>query len=796
MPRLLSSRSIYSILLAGSLALPMAVVNLTFAQDTPAPATPAPATPATPAPATPAAGGDAGTPATPAPATPATPAAGDAGATPAPAATPAVNLPENEPLQDSIENFWHYAKIARYDVAAAEGKRILDANTEPTLLLGMFEKVADLHHDNLDVCLIRWQGVPAMSDISTQLINALNKGHDARRADPTYIEANIKLLSENERGYVLAVDRLRDSGELAVPIMIDDLMDGTKATYHAPIRRALRDLGLSAVNPLLAATEMKNESTLMTVIDTLGDLGYDVAVPYLAKLQQDPSQPQDVKAALGDAMRRLRISDPSSLNPAQEFYDLAEKFYYDNSAVRAEKKNPIGRIWYWGEDKHLTFVAVPQPIFHDVMAKRAAEYALKLTQGSGDVSDSALALWVSAAFQDEAELPAGQKDATLAADAPTAHYWGSSVGTKYLNMALSRANRDRNAAVAIRVVQSLQDVGGQANLFGGTEHPLMDALVFPDRLVRYEAAFALANALPRQSFVGEERVVPLLAEALSQTGSATVLVMAPTQDQLNGLMDGLKGQGYTVVGGKTPEEAVANAAARPTVDAIVMPEEAGTDAIQQLEALSMQTPRLERAVKVIITKSKATPFAVQAVTDPTISTTQANPTDLPSLKAAIEDARKRGGSLPLDADTATKYATKAADLLAKIAINRSPVYDIGSAQPLLLAALDDSRADIVKDDCTVLGLMDGQDIQPALLQKATTDATPDEIKVATFKALSTNARNFGNKLNDDQVAVVQKTVATAPNLDVKTAASEARGALDLPADQAKKLIMDQSKVTN
>ena len=81
-------------------------------------------------------------------------------------------------------------------------------------------------------------------------------------------------------------------------------------------------------------------------------------------------------------------------------------------------------------------------------------------------------------------------------------------------------------------------------------------------------------------------------------------------------------------------------------------------------------------------------------------------------------------------------------------------------------------------------------------EKTAAEARGLGVKVATFKALSTNARNFGNKLNDDQVGVVQKTVATAPNLDVKTAASEARGALDLPADQAKQLIIGQSKVTN
>jgi len=120
-----------------------------------------------------------------------------------------VNLPENEPLKDSVESFWHFAKIARYTVAAAEGQRVLSSNTDPVLLLQMFEAVAARHFDNLDVALIRWQGVDPMKDVSTQLIGVLNKGHDARKADPKFIEENIKLLSQNERGYDLAIDRLQ-----------------------------------------------------------------------------------------------------------------------------------------------------------------------------------------------------------------------------------------------------------------------------------------------------------------------------------------------------------------------------------------------------------------------------------------------------------------------------------------------------------------------------------------------------------------------------------------------------------
>ncbi len=796
MPRLpapLSFRSIRTLALAAALAVP-AMALPAFGQD--APATPAPATPpAAPGgdtpPATPPAapGGDA--PATP-PAAPGGDAATTAPAAGAAAAPSPVNLPANEPLKDSVDSYWHYAKVARYDVAAAEGQRVLGQNPDPDLLLSIFEAVAADHHDNLDASLLRWQGVDPLRDTTTQLINVLAKGHMARRADPKYIGQNIDLLAVNDRGYDIAIERLRDSGELAVPIMIADLMDPAKANVQPAVRRGLRDLGLPAVNPLLAATEMKDEQTLMTVVTVLGDLGYDAAVPYLDRLARSEATPADVRQAANDAMRRLRVADPDSLSPTDQFYDLAEKFYYDNAAVRVDKHLPTGRIFYYTEGKGLTFKEVPQPIFHDVMAKRACEYALRLSTSN----DAALSLWLASDYQDEADLPAGQKDPTLPADAPSAHYYGSLSGTRYLNTVLARANRDRSAPVAIRAIQSLQDIGGQANLFGAGPSPLIDALQFPDRLVRYEAAFALASALPREPFAGQERIVPLLAEALSQTGAANVLVMAPTRELLASLTDGLKGAGYNVVGGINPSEAVAESAKRPAIDAILIPEDVGPTAINQLQLLSAQTPRLQRAVKVIITRTKASPYTVQAVTDTTMATTQAKTTDIPALKIAIDDARKRGGLLPLDETTASKYATRSADLLTQIAINHSPVFDVKIALPLLLSALDDVRPEIVKDDSTVLGVIDSPEVQRALLTKAGDDHTPDDLKIATYKGLATNARNFGNQLGGDDIAALQKSVATAPNVEVRTAAGEARGALNLPAEQAKTLIVAQATTSN
>jgi HEAT repeat protein len=708
------------------------------------------------------------------------------------AAAPDAAAPQTESLKDSVDNFWHYGKIARYDVAATEAQHILSQNADPLQLLTVFEAVAAQHHDNLDEWLLRWQGVDELSAPTTQLITILAQGHNARRNDPKYIEQNIQLLATNQRGYDLSIDRLRESGELAVPMMIDYLRDPSKTQYHGSIRRALRGLGLSAVNPLLAATEMRDEQTLITIVSALGDIGYDVAVPYLARLIQLDSVPASVKAAASDALHKLRVDDVSKLNASDLFYDLGDRFYYDNAAVRADKRLPVGYVWYWTENNGLTKIDVPQSIFHDVMSKRAAEYSLKLGESRSD----ALSLWLAADYQDEADLPAGQTDPTLAPGTPSAHYFGTAAGIRYLNEALARANKDRNSPVAMKVITSMQEIGGQANLFGAGDHPLMDSLRFPDRLVQYEAAFALAAALPSQQFSGQEHVIPLLSEALSQTGAASVLVVVQTQDELNGLVDGLRTSGYNVVGGITPEQAVAAAAARPTIDAILISEDIGPTAIARLSLLAGQTSRLDRAVKVIVTKTKASPYSVQAVNDPMLYTTQVALTDTAGLKAAIEGARQHGGLLPLDAATADRYATRAADLLAKIAVNRSPVFDLTVALNLLLTALDDSRPDIVKSDATVLGLVDSPEIQPALLAKASDDKTADDLKIAVYKALATNARNFGNKLTSGQVTTLQNVVATAANVDVRTAAAEARGALNLPADQAKLLIMQQSKTSN
>jgi hypothetical protein len=69
------------------------------------------------------------------------------------------------------------------------------------------------------------------------------------------------------------------------------------------------------------------------------------------------------------------------------------------------------------------------------------------------------------------------------------------------------------------------------------------------------------------------------------------------------------------------------------------------------------------------------------------------------------------------------------------------------------------------------------------------------VKISLYNSLATNAKFFGNLLDPQQVQSLQKTVDEAQNLEVRSAAAEAHGALNLPADQAKGLIVEQSQTT-
>ncbi len=714
-------------------------------------------------------------------------AAGEGAAAPA-GSQPAVA----SELSRLAEDFWHYASIGRYDLAKSQAEKILAGSADANAVLDAFEAViagrnrlvASERRVELYERLLAWQRVGELRDSSAKLLSLFNKAKQTRRADVAFIEANIQRLSVNARAYMLAMEQLRQSGELAVPIMLNYLRDPAKKSQYIAIRSALRDLGQKSLNPLLAATEMKDWTTLLWVVSALGDIGYDNAVPYLVRLYQSKETPEAVKSAVRESLLRLNVANPGELSVAQLYFDLAERFYYGKASIVVEPGSDVGFMWTW-TDRGLSKQNVPAAVFNEDMALRCCEYALRADATHGEV----VSLWLAAAYKREVELPEGAADPMWDEKHPTPHFYAVNAGVAHLNPVLARSLRDHNAAIALKAIKSLQEIVGSSSFLAeGEDKPILTALRYPDRRVRFEAAFAVAQALPQAPFTGQDRVVPILAEALAQTGKPGVLIAAKSQDRLNELK-GVLAAGYKTAGGATADAAIAAAGVISGVDIVIVDED--NPGIDRLFSAVRDNVRLAGAGLLIrVTSEVASPYAVLSQTNPMVSVTAAKDE---GLAAAVEAARKRAGGLPMDEALATTYALRSAELLAKLAISRGQVLDLNVAQSALLSGLEDSRPEVIRASGGVLALLNSNQAQIGLLAKAMDEKTPDELKIALFKNLSTNAKFFGNLLDGSRVAALTNFVGVTVGLDVRSAAGEAHGALNLPADQVKTLILDQSK---
>lgn len=710
----------------------------------------------------------------------------------APATQPASGAQGSGSLRNDVEDFWHFAKIARYDAANARAQSIINSGANPSDVLSAFESAAAKRPgqtgsgDDLTQYMVRFESTPELAESAKALQKILVEGRYARRADAGFITQNIERLIVNQIGYANGLANLRNSGEMAIPLLLEYLRNPERAQYHDAARRAIKDLGRVSLNPLVAATESSDNETLVNVVTILGDLGYSDAAPYLLKVQATTQSPQ-IKEAAGRALGRLGASNAS---PDASFYELAEKLYAGRSDIAADVRNPTAFVWYWTEASGLQRREVPQEVFAEIMAMRASEYALQLAgNNSGDVGDRSMSLWLAANYKRQVELH-GTPDPTRGEGQPDAHYYGVTSGPKYLGNALHRTLQNGDSAVSYEIIRSEQEIIGTSTLNVSAEGgALVEALSSPDRKVRFESAFALAAAKPAQPYQGADSVVPLLGEALSQTGKPTVVILAATTDRANALAAPLTAAGYEVAATSTASDAGNAARGMPAVDVVVfdgtLPEDQISGILQQLGS----SPKLRGAARLAMVQTNQSAFEERKQSDPLLSTTTASEPD--AVKAAIDQARTKAGALPIDADVASDYSLRAAEMLKNLGMSGAGVYDLSSAKPALLKALDDARPQVVTAAGQALAQLDDADAQKALLGKASAAEVAADLRISLYKSLAANAKRFGNRLGGDEVALLEKAVTDEADLKIRGAAAEARGALNLSADQAKSIILKQ-----
>src|SRR4051812_31919901 len=122
---------------------------------------------------------------------------------------PLPGAPAANPLKSGAEDFWHFAKTAKYDLATQAGQKLLEGNPNPQELLAAFQGVATERRDDLFETLFRWLNVDPMKDVTQKLIQKLKEGQTGMVTDPAWITDKIQRLAVNERSFEMALADLR-----------------------------------------------------------------------------------------------------------------------------------------------------------------------------------------------------------------------------------------------------------------------------------------------------------------------------------------------------------------------------------------------------------------------------------------------------------------------------------------------------------------------------------------------------------------------------------------------------------
>lgn len=564
-----------------------------------------------------------------------------------------------EGLESDWNDFLHYTAIGRLDLANGYGQKIIDDNADPLELL-------ELSEDNLNgyrILLRLNDSSEELREVSGQILDIIEEGRLMRRTDPKIITQEIRRLSTTIRGRIAAEQRLKNAGEYAIPFMLSALADPDRSDEFSNITGALAKIGRTAVRPLVAALQTDDIAVKAEVIRALGEIGYPQSIGYL-KFVVENDESEQMRGLAGQAIGKINPA-AAKLPAAEHLFSLGESYYYHAESVAPGAEYDFANIWFWNADEGgLVREEVAREYFHELMAMRCGEWALKADKDLG----KAIALWIAAFFKAESTgIGQPQYFGDGHADAMT---YATTAGPEYLHQALERALSEGNGYVALGVVEALAANAGEKSLLYriGTDQPLVEAMSFDDRKVRYSAAIAIGQAGPVSEFVGSELIVENLSAAVSGEGA----------DELG---------------------------------------------------------------------------------------------------AELSDI----------------YSIRAIEVLLKLAISRNNTVDLSKAMEAVIDATRSDRGQMQVLAGEVLARLVSPDAQRAIADIALREANDIEVRKQAFASLAVSAKMNAKLLTEEQVDVIYSLISSdETDAQLRTAAASAYGALNLPSERVKDLILTQA----
>ncbi|MEX2671345.1 MAG: hypothetical protein WD294_04455 [Phycisphaeraceae bacterium] len=711
----------------------------------------------------------------------------DAASPPGRAQQPLPDPPEaarsDSELEEALalwEDLIHYYRVAQHDLAVGAGNALMALDLNHSDLLRVVEELSP--YEDYDRTLrqaTELAGEPGQ--VAAQMLELVGGARLGLARQGDRIRGAIDRLDRGLRHRLSAQQQLRRAGEYSAPQLLEIITgDGSRDRELAPyVIDAMVEVGRPIVAPLAEALPALAPAPRRSVAEVLGRIGYPMALPYLkAEIDREDAD-ADTRRVMQRAFDSIveETSTPRRATAADLFLRLAEDFYAQRGSLILQPNESYNLMWVYAPDTGLVFKQIPTPVFHDAMAMRTARRALQLNPNIS----AALSLWVSANFRRENNLPDGEDDPSYGNEMRSPHYYATLAGPRHLQPVLQRALRDRDAQLALDAIAALDSTATADSLLNldGRIQPLLAALNYPDRRVRFDAAIAIATARPSESFEGGQRVIPVLAEAVREAGELYAVVLGPDNEAINNASQVLADAGeFRTLRADSVDVVAAQVSEAPGVDLVVInsPFAQAESAVANVR----HNYKMMGAPIVVLAHAGEDVSLRRSFEDEDHVIVVDGESEPEELASAIREAVGSIIGSTLSADEAEAYASHALALLHEVKIGSNPAFDADDARAALLAALDDSREIIALTAADSLARFDGERIQQAIATRAISDERGEDMQVRFLNALATSARMHGNHLSPVQLRELVAMVNEASPGNLADAAAEAHGALNLP----------------
>ena len=740
----------------------------------------------------------------------------------------------------------HYVLIGKPDLALSNIQALYDTgitDAQITLLVdehGMREK--------LERSLPRGRNMQGVSEEFAGLEIRWIAGQRAVARDPARIAAAIASLGGSMRQQMIARGQLMAAGEYAVPALLRAVLEGTSPQVASAARAMLVEMKRLAVVPLGTALPALDSGGQRKVCEILSEIGWPTAEPFLLRLASSPSAPADVRDAAMRAYRRLGgtsndvgsqfaalarryfertptlipyPNDPTNNVWAYETYagltpiTVPTPIYADlmgmllaREALRADPSSRLALATYVACDLRRAITEASEGLgsaeFDDGMdggqemdGEDAGDGDADLTSGNGDELEDGEATGKS--MDDEVLGDDGAEDASadegitasarkMVGLAPySAEFFATAAGPSILQDVIAMALDAQDTALARAAMAALARTSSTRGMIAqGGRNALVEALGYPDRRVRFDAALVIANALPQQGFSSDAAVVPILGSMVASGGS-TGAAIAQSDEDLRTIDARLGGIGFRPLRGGRDFSAVSTElVGGQGVDLIVVQ---GPRGFVRDTVASVRNSRVAGAAPVVVLAdpADASGLSIDFDGDARVAVMSSGSPDSAFERAVAAASGGAGGSV-VSEEEGEDYTLRALDALQMIADSGSPVFDIRNAEIPLLGALASTSGDMRLRVAGVVARVPTERSQRTLMD-ASLAARGDE-QAELLLRLAESARRFGNMLEPQQVDALRKviTTSTGPEAD---AAGAAYGALGLPVRDVVKLIVTE-----